>query len=111
MHDLIPAILTILYHSFVGSSGRGSSASSWIGCGANFRQIQDDPRDKLLDAAIAGVDDVRRDHHVLVEKIRWLAIIGEVAADAGGRHEHRLRPVARDACLDLSLAGVSGGKR
>ena len=35
-HILIPAILAIAYHSFVGSNGPSSNELSIIGCFANF---------------------------------------------------------------------------
>ena len=63
--------------------------------------------DQPFDAvAPSRLDDVRGDHHVVVEKFSRGVVIGENAADAGGDQENRLRTGVRHPGLDVGLAAV-----
>jgi len=49
------------------------------------------------------LNDVRLNHKVVVEKVRWVAVIGEDPADLSCRDEHRIRALARKPSTGCGL--------
>ena len=60
--------------------------------------------------AVGTMDDIRFDHHVVVDEVRGVGRVGENAADLRRRQEHGIGPDLFHPSLDLGLASqVDGG--
>ena len=77
--------------------------------------MQDEPRNISfpVPCTMRRMDHVRRDREVVVEELRAQRVVGDDAADLGGREKHHLRPLAREPIehrglvAEIELASIS----